>query len=378
MRSRDHSDTPPRATVYSPRGKRGDNTQFTPYSYTMAHIRNRNTMNLKAIRVEESNSEDDQDFIGFKIGETIENRDWVDNQVGKLHALASPRTDNNNIKVVSVIKSISKKEHFIGFENYETIKNKLWTANKVCILRKEQRERELSLLKQEDSDDTGSHYSDNTDETAGPSKDNSDISVPIPLVPYEDSDNEIIFICEEDRRQEDNPQEDTENPITYSIRNEKTASGKSVIKCSKGHTYSFKKDGKGKKTGQQPIYKYFQCIKRQYKSKDKKEENCTARLRVEKFEEGENNMIVIPKGQPHNHDQSSSNSIKKEINTELRNLAIMFPKMEPKLIVNTVINKNENFKKFYEQNSKTIINSMKKTIYRARKPKKTLNDDDSD
>ena len=89
-------------------------------------------------------------------------------------------------------------------------------------------------------------------------------------------------------------------------------------------------------------------------------------------------MIVVPRGQAHNHGQSSSNSIKKEINTELRNLAIMFPKMEPKLIVNTVINKNENFKKFYEQNSKTIINSMKKTIYRACKPKKTLNNDNSD
>ena len=52
--------------------------------------------------------------------------------------------------------------------------------------------------------------------------------------------------------------------------------------------------------------------------------------------------------------------------------------MEPKLIVNTVINKDENFKKFYEKSSKTIINSMKKTIYRARKSKKTLNNDNSD
>ena len=91
-------------------------------------------------------------------------------------------------------------------------------------------------------------------------------------------------------------------------------------------------------------------------------------------------MIVVPRGQGHNHDQgsSNSNSIRKEINTELRKLALKFPQTEPKIIVNTVINKNENFKKFYEQSSKTIINSMKKTIYRARKPKKTLNDDDSD
>ena len=141
------------------------------------------------------------------------------------------------------------------------------------------------MLRQEDTDDSGSHYSDSDetaspisvpkptprensdsevificeDEAAGPStpsKDKrSDILVPKSLVPYEDSDSEIIFmgeedkhksICEEDRRQEDNPQEDTEDPITYSIRKEETASGRSVIKCSKGHTYSFKKDGKGK------------------------------------------------------------------------------------------------------------------------------------
>ena len=54
--------------------------------------------------------------------------------------------------------------------------------------------------------------------------------------------------------------------------------------------------------------------------------------------------------------------------------------MEPKLIVNTVINKNENFKNFYEQNSKQILSSMRKAIQRARPSKatETLNSDDSD
>ena len=355
----------------------------------MAHL-NRNILDLKSIRIEESNSEDDQDFEGFKIGETIEHRDWVDNQMGRLHALASPSTE------VSVIKSISAKDDFIGFDNYETKKHKFWTANQVCNLRKFERERELSVLRQEDTDDSESHYSDSDetaspndeessgisvpkptprensdsevificeDEAAGPStpsKDRrSDILVPKSLVPYEDSDSEmerqdsdseIIFMSEEDKRKEDNPQENTENPITYSIRNEKTVSGKKVINCSKGHTYSFQKESRVKKSGQPPVYKYFKCIKRQ-STPGKKEENCAARLRVEKFDEGENNMIVIPRGPQHNHGQSSSNYIKKSINTELRNLTKNFPNMETKLLINSVINNNENFKKFYEQNS---------------------------
>ena len=77
----------------------------------MAHRRNRNTKNLKAIRVVESSSEE-EGFIGFKKGDTIENRVWVDSQVSILHALAGPSTDNSDIKVVSVIKSISEEEHF--------------------------------------------------------------------------------------------------------------------------------------------------------------------------------------------------------------------------------------------------------------------------
>ena len=137
----------------------------------MAHVRNRNTQILKAIRKEESDSED-EGFIGFKTDDTIENRVWVDSQVSILHALAGPSTDNSDIKVVSVIKSISEEEHFFGFEQFDTIKNKLWAANQVCILRKKQRVLDEYAL-------------------TGASKDNSDISEPIPT-PREESDSENI------------------------------------------------------------------------------------------------------------------------------------------------------------------------------------------
>ena len=94
-------------------------------------------------------------------------------------------------------------------------------------------------------------------------------------------------------------------------------------------------------------------------------------------------MIVIPRGPQHNHGPSSSNnsdSIKKNINTELRILTKEFPNMKTKHLINSVINTNENFQNFYEQNSKTILSSMRKTIQRARprKASKTLNNDDSD
>ena len=359
----------------------------------MAHL-NRNILDLKSIRIEESNSEDDQDFEGFNIVESIEHRDWVDNQVGRLHALASPHTE------VSVMKSISEKYDFIGFDNYESKKHKFWTIDEVCKIRKIERERELSVLRQEDTDDSWSHYfdSDETaspisvpkptprdnsdsefifiyeDEAAGPStpsKDKrSDILVPKPrLVPYEDSDSEM----------EDKPQDNTENKITYSIRDKKTASGKKVINCSKGYTYSFHKDSGSKKSGQPPIYNYFRCTKRQ-STPGKKENNCGAKLRVENFDEGENNMIVVPRGQEHNHEISSSDSIKKEINEELRILVKEFPKMKTEHIIKSVINTNENFQNFYEQNSKKILSSMRKAIQRARPSKatETLNSDDSD
>ena len=58
-----------------------------------------------------------------------------------------------------------------------------------------------------------------------------------------------------------------------------------------------------------------------------------------------------------------------------------YPQMKTDHIINSVINTNENFKEFYEHNSnKTLKNSMKKAIQRARPSKATenLNSDDSD
>ena len=359
----------------------------------MAHIRNI-FPGLKYIRIQESNSEDD--FEGFDMIETIERRDWVENQVGKLQALA--RLDDTE---VSVMKSTSEKNDFLGFENYESIKHKFWTIDKVSEIRKIESEMKLSGLTQEDTDDSWYHYfdSDETaspiapssprdlcdsefifhyeDEAAGPStprKDKrSDILVPKPrLVPYEDSNSEM----------EDKPQDNTENKITYFVRDKKTASGKKVINCLKGHTYSFHKPGGSKKSGQAPIYNYFRCVKRQ-STPDKKDNNCGAKLRVENFpfDESENNMIVVPIGKEHNHEISSSDSIKKEINAELRIMVKEYPQMKTDHIINSVINTNENFKEFYEHNSnKTLNNSMRKAIQRACPSKATenLNSDDSD
>ena len=364
--------------------------------HTMAHL-NRNILDLKSIRIEESNSEDDQDFEGFNIVESIEHRDWVDNQVGRLHALASPHTE------VSVMKSISEKNDFLGFDNYETKKHKFWTIDKVSEIRNIESEMKLKGLTQEDTDDSWYHYfsSDVTaspiapssprdlcdsefifhtgdeDEAAGPStprKDKrSDILVPKPsLVPYGDSESE----------KEDKLEDNTEKKITYFVRDRKTASGKKVINCSEGHTYSISKPGTSKKSGQAPIYTYFRCIKRQ-STPNKKDNNCGAKLRVENFpfDESENNMIVVPVGKEHNHEVSSSNSIKKEINEKLKIMIKEFPQMQTDDIIISVINSNVNFKEFYEHNyTPTLKNSMKKVVQRARprEAEENLNSDDSD
>ena len=92
-------------------------------------------------------------------------------------------------------------------------------------------------------------------------------------------------------------------------------------------------------------------------------------------------MIVVPVGKEHNHEISSSDSIKKEINAELRIMVKEYPQMKTDHIINSVINTNENFKEFYEHNSnKTLNNSMRKAIQRARPSKATenLTSDDSD
>ena len=50
-------------------------------------------------------------------------------------------------------------------------------------------------------------------------------------------------------------------------------------------------------------------------------------------------MIVTPKGKPHNHDQGFSNFIRKEVNAELKRMALEFPKTNPNIIVDSVTEK---------------------------------------
>ena len=80
--------------------------------HTMAHIRNI-FPGLRYIRIQVSSLEDD--FEGFDMNEIVESRDWVENQTGKLKALA-----RLNETEVSVMKSTSEKNDFLGFDNYET------------------------------------------------------------------------------------------------------------------------------------------------------------------------------------------------------------------------------------------------------------------
>ena len=378
----------------------------------MAHIRNI-FPRLKHIRIQLSSSEDD--FEGFDMNETSESKDWVENQTGKLKALA--RLNETEVSVTSV------KNDFLGFDNFEAIKHKFWTFDKVSELRNIESDdshpswynyfsssvtdspfapgspRDLydsefifNTGDEGEAGDEGEVASPSTpikDQRsdnlvpkpslvpAGPStpiKDQrSDNLVPKPsLVPYDDSESE----------KEDKPEDNTEKKITYFVRNRKTSSGKKVINCSEGHTYSISKPGTSKKSGQAPIYTYFRCIKRQ-STPNKKDNNCGAKLRVENFpfDESENNMIVVPVGKKHNHEVSSSNPIKKDINEKLKIMIKKFPQMQADDIIISVINSNVNFKEFYEKNyTTTLKNSMKKVVQRARprKAEENLNSDDSD
>ena len=92
--------------------------------HTMAHIRNI-FPGLRHIRIQLSSSEDD--FEGFDMNEMSESRDWVENQTGKLKALA--RLNETEVSVTSV------KNDFLGFENLEAIKHKFWTIDKVNEIR---------------------------------------------------------------------------------------------------------------------------------------------------------------------------------------------------------------------------------------------------
>ena len=150
----------------------------------MAHIRNIFT-ELKSIRFEESKSEDD--FEGFDMVELIEHKSWIEDRVGRLRALASPHTE------VSVMKSISEKNDFLGFDNYESKKHKFWTIDEVSKIRKIEREMKLSVLTQEDTDDSWYHYFDSDDNPLPP------LASPIaPSSPRDLCDSELIFIYEDE------------------------------------------------------------------------------------------------------------------------------------------------------------------------------------
>ena len=73
--------------------------------------------------------------------------------------------------------------------------------------------------------------------------------------------------------------------IRYNIRENGTRKGKDVIEDSHGHTYSYQRKSKGLDP---PKYTYWLCIKRQGGNTN----NCKASLRVEKYHEGQDHMIV--------------------------------------------------------------------------------------
>ena len=72
--------------------------------------------------------------------------------------------------------------------------------------------------------------------------------------------------------------------IRYNIRENGTRNGRAVIEDSRGYTYSFQRQNKG----DPPKYTYWLCIKRQGGNTN----NCKASLRVEKYHEGQDHMIV--------------------------------------------------------------------------------------
>ena len=69
------------------------------------------------------------------------------------------------------------------------------------------------------------------------------------------------------------------------------------------------------------------------------------------YELGEERMIVERLGPQHNHDQGFWNHIRKDINSELKRMAVDYPKADPMEIVNTVLKENKDFNKFYERKS---------------------------
>ena len=201
----------------------------------------------------------------------------------RIAAMAPPRKWRKNsgrgvkgtaLREIRKVASSSEDEGFLGFKEGDTKDNKVLTDRTVIILQAEQSFHDEYAL-------------------AGPSADNSGSLVPKPA-PHEDGDTEIVFVSDEnDPLQSEFPQdllysipdpqedpEETTGEITYTIREAGTARGNPVIESSDGYTFSFQKNSKGKTDP--PRYRYYTCIKRQYKKKD----NCAAKIRIEKFEDG--------------------------------------------------------------------------------------------
>ena len=90
--------------------------------------------------------------------------------------------------------------------------------------------------------------------------------------------------------------------------------------------------------------------------------NCKATLRIERFHEGQEHMIVTKQGQPHNHEQNFANHIRKDLMEEIKKQAIDFYYAKTGAIVEKVLAENEAFGSFYESGS---CFPQKKSKFRA-------------
>ena len=115
-------------------------------------------------------------------------------------------------------------------------------------------------------------------------------------------------------------------------------------------------------------FTYWQCIKRQYKATN----NCKCYIKIEKFEEGSRNMIVKRQGghdesHSHNHTPDFAHQLKKDLNEELRRLAVNNFNTKTSDLITKVLEENADFQHFFETNSSMPSRkSMMRTVQRAR------------
>ena len=111
-------------------------------------------------------------------------------------------------------------------------------------------------------------------------------------------------------------------------------------------------------------YTYWQCIKRQYK----KTNNCKASLKIENYEQGERNMIVVrtaghDENHSHNHGPDYAHQIKKDINEELKRLAVNCINLKTVKLVDRVIKEIEHVKLINFVRGDVIIQKARHFIY---------------